>query len=140
MVEVISEELMEQRDLFGEEVHEFQIDGNPMLASICRHILDLKSRNPNNLNEKIKNANSIGEVDKMLLISIWLDDGLRGIITDTELRGKVTSWMLSKACLDPDAIGRARRFLMSKGEFPVPTKLIVDAEHHRERIARSVKT
>ncbi len=132
---------MEQQDLFGKPIpSDIQIGGNPMLEAICRHILDLKEHNTNGLTERIEQAGSIGEVDKLLMVSLWLDDGLRAILVDTEVRKKVTSWMLSHACLDPDAIGRARRYLMSKGKFAVPTKLIVDAERHRARIAKSVKS
>ncbi len=125
-----------QTDLFGEAtMPELHIDGNPMLASICRHILDLVSHDP-----RLLNGDTPGQVDRQLMIMIWLDDGLRALIPDIPQRKAIIEWLRDpKQCLDPDAIGRARRYLQERDMIRLSAKAVVTAENHRQRIARSVK-
>ncbi len=124
---------MEQTDLFGEPAR-VEIDNNGVLERVANHILDVVRRNPS-----LTDGETVGEIERKLLISVWLDDGLRTLIPDVKQRGDITNWLRSKQCVDPETVGRARRYLQSKDLIRLPQKAIVEAERHRERIARSVK-
>lgn len=125
-----------QKDLFGEQVYSIQIEGNPLLAGVCRHILDLVSRKP-----ELLDGETVGEIERKLFISIWLDNGLRDLIPNTDQRLAVTKWMQDpRKCIDPDVVSRARRYLVERDKIRLPAKAIQSAEQHRQRIARSVKS
>lgn len=124
------------KDLFGEEIEvQINIDGNPLLASICRQILEITRKRPDLLE-----GDTVGEIDRKLMIMIWLDNGLRSLLPDIEQRKAITDWMQNtKQCIDPEAISRARRYLQERDKIRLPAKAILNAERHRQRIAKSVK-
>lgn len=123
----------QQPDLFGESPR-IHIEGNPLLAQIANHILEIARRHP-----EVLDGDNVGEIDRKLMIYVWLDDGLRNLIPNDDQRATITLWLRSKACVDPDAIGRARRYLVERDLMRISQTAVKNAEQHRERIARSVK-
>jgi hypothetical protein len=127
-----------QTDLFGNPLNDaptIRLENNRMLEVLANQILDLVNRNPSLLD-----GDDMGTIDRRLLVSVWLDNGLRELIPDVEQRAKITAWMRTKAATDPDAIGRARRLLVARDLIRVSKAAIIAAESHRERIAKSVKS
>ncbi len=123
----------QQSDLFG-EAPRVSITNNQMLAQLANHILDIVRLHP-----EVLDGNNVGLIDRKLMVYVWLDDGLRSLIPDVDQRAEITKWLCSKACVDPDAIGRARRYLVERDLIRVSAAAVKNAENHRERIARSVK-
>ena len=119
-------------NLFGEQ--RIKIDGNPLLQDLCNHILDLVKRKP-----ELLNGNKVGNIDRQLTLSIWMEQGLWKFIPEDK-RADFEAWFMNaKHCPDEEAISRARRYLAEKDYIRLPQSAIQDAERHRQRIARSVK-
>lgn len=119
-------------DLFGEQ--RIKIAGNPLLEGIANHILDLIARDPGLLD-----GDKVGDIDRRLTLAIWYENGLRDYIPE-DRRDAFAEWFMDpKRCPDDEAISRARRYLAERDYIRLPQKAVQNAEHHRERIARSVK-
>lgn len=124
---------MTMQTLFGEQ--HIKIEGNPLLEGIANHILDLKLRYPD-----LEDGDTMAYIDRHVALKIWYDEGLGRFIPEDK-RAEFEQWFCSpKTCPDYDAITRARRYLQEKGLFRPTAKAILDAERHRQRIARSVKS
>lgn len=118
--------------LFGEK--HIKIDGNPLLESIANHILDLVERKP-----AVQDGDTMAHIDRHLALELWYDEGLGRFIPEDK-RAEFEAWFCSpKSCPDYEAITRARRYLQSMDLFRPSAKAVIDAERHRQRIARSVK-
>ena len=110
------------------------INENPLLAGIANHILELVKEYP-----ELIDGLTVGEIDRKLTLAIWFSEGLNRILTD-EQKEQFTTWAMNpKTCPDPEAISRARRYLVEKDYIRLPKQAIETAERHRQRIARSVK-
>ena len=119
-------------DMFGKP--HIIINENPLLAGIANHILELVKEYP-----ELIDGLSVGEIDRKLTLAIWFSEGLNRILTD-EQREQFTTWAMNpKTCPGPEAISRARRYLVEKDYIRLPKQAIETAERHRQRIARSVK-
>lgn len=120
-------------DLFNEpHIH---IAGNPLLEGIANHILRLV-----NEDATLLDGEKMGGIDRKLTLSIWYDSGLGAYIPE-DRREAFADWFSNpKNCPDDEAISRARRYLAERDLIRLPKKAIEDAERHRQRIARSVKS
>lgn len=119
-------------DLFGET--RITIKENPLLEGLANHILALVKARP-----ELLDGHKVGEIDRKLMLAIWFDEGLNQILTP-QLKDAFTEWALNeKSCPNPEAISRARRYLVERDYIRLPKQAIEDAERHRQRIARSVK-
>ena len=121
-----------QSDLFGEtRIH---IEGNPLLESVANHILDLVKRDP-----ALLDGDTVGRVDRQIMCALWADDGIREFIPADKWEA-FKAWATNpKRMIDPEAISRARRYLLEKDFIRVSSAAIKDAEFQRQRIGRSVK-
>jgi hypothetical protein len=122
-----------QTDLFGDPAR-IEIRDNDLLARTANHVRDVVSRNA-----WLTEGDTIGEIEKKIVVAIWLDDGLRATIPNEDQRATVTAWLISKQCLDSEIIRRACRYLREHDQLRFSQKAILAGERHRERIARSVK-
>jgi hypothetical protein len=124
----------EQPSFFGDDTQIVRIPSNELLARICNHILELVKRNPDLLD-----GDKVGEIDRKLMLEIWQEEGLNRILNPEQWE-KFSEWAMNpKTCPDPEAISRARRYLLEKDMIRISSTAIKQAEQHRQRIARSVK-
>ncbi len=119
-------------DLFGEtRVH---IPDNPTLERECNHILELVARQP-----ELLNGTKMGEIDRKLLLAVWRDNGVREIIQRADWL-LFEAWAMNpKLCVDPEIVGRARRWLAEKDYIRLPQAAVQNAEQQRQRIGRSLR-
>ena len=118
-------------DLFGEE--RISIAGNQYLADICNHILNLIPEGSPLLTGK-----SIGEINRKVTLAVWEDSGLTPEVWKGG-REAFHKWFMSKQVNQEEEIARALRYLTSHNIRHLPHDVIVKAEQHRQRIARSVR-
>lgn len=121
-----------QSDMFGEP--RIQIPGNPLLEGLCNHLLRLIERDP-----ELLTGDKVGIIDRKLVLAVWMEEGLNQILTGEQMEAFMEWAMDPKKCPDPEAISRARRYIVERDIVRLPKKAIENAEMHRQRISRSVK-
>jgi hypothetical protein len=124
-------------NLWGEEYDDpiVRLEDNKYLEKLSNQILNLTKRAPNLLN-----GDTIGEINRKVMIAVWLDNGLKQQIPDKDLRQAVIEWLKNtKVAISEENSSRAVRYLASRDLIRLPSKAVQEAERHRQRIARSVK-
>ncbi len=122
-------------DMLGKEYDDpvVRLEDNKLLEGVANHILELVKRYPNLIEGK-----TVGEIDRKLKIAFWLET-IKPVIHSGSI-DRFIEWAKNpKQCIDTETIGRARRFLLERDLIRLPSSVILDAERHRQRIARSVK-
>ena len=121
-----------QVDLFGSHV---EIKDNPLLERICNEILRLVNNKP-----ELLDGDDLSKIDRRLAISLWLDSGLRNIISDVELRGQVTGFLAdTKRCTSFDVVSRARRLLVSQDKIRLSQSAIISGHENKKRVEQSLR-
>jgi hypothetical protein len=123
---------MPQPDLFGER--RIKIEGNLLLEGIANHILDLYSKDP-----ELLNGDSVGEINRKVTLAIYFDNGLLQVLQSGAKEQFIEWFMNKKLAHTEEEIARALRYLVQNDYLRLPSKALIDAERHRQRIARSVK-
>ena len=120
-------------NLFGET--RVSISGNPKLAGIANHIMEIKRRTPNLLD-----GDSIGEINRKVHLEVMLDNGLIPIIQSGDV-AKFREWYIDKKQNSDteEECARALRYLAEHDYERLPAKAVQDAERQRQRISNSVK-
>ncbi len=119
-------------DMFGER--RITILGNSYLADIANHVLELTERDPSLLT-----GNSIGEINRKVTLAVWEDSGLTPQVLAGG-RDAFRKWFMNAKVNQEEEVARALRWLSANDHVRLPTKAIQDAEQHRLRIARSVRS
>ncbi len=124
-------------DFFGEYYDDpvVKLEDNKYLEKLSNRILGLTKRHPNLLD-----GDTIGEINRKVMLAVWLDNGLERQIPDKDLRRSIIEWLKNtKIAVSEENTSRAVRYLAGKDLIRLPSKAVQDAERHRQRIARSVK-
>ncbi len=124
-------------DMFNKEYDDpvVRLEDNKYLEKLSNQILDLTKRFPNLLD-----GDTIGEINRKVMIAVWLDNGLTTQIPNKELRASFVEWLKNtKVAISEENTSRSVRFLAGKDLIRLPSKAVQEAERHRQRIARSVK-
>jgi len=118
-------------DLFGEQrVH---IPDNSPLEREANHILELVARD-----SSLLNGTTMGQIDRKLLLAVWKDNGMMSA-AQTGDWATLEAWAMdTKRCIDPEVVGRARRWLLEHDQIRVPSVAVADAERQRQRIGKSL--
>ncbi len=112
-----------------------KLEDNKYLEKLSNHILGLTKRHPNLLD-----GDTIGEINRKVMLAVWLDNGLEKQVPDKDTRKALLEWLKNtKVAVGEENTSRAVRYLASKDLIRLPSKAVQDAERHRQRIARSVK-
>ncbi len=112
-----------------------KLEDNKYLEKLSNHILGLTKRHPN-----ILDGDTIGEINRKVMLAVWLDNGLERQLPDKDTLKALLEWLKNtKVAIGEENTSRAVRFLASKDLIRLPSKAVQDAERHRQRIARSVK-
>jgi hypothetical protein len=122
-------------DMLGDSYDDpvVKLEDNKLLEGIANHILDLVKHYPNLIEGK-----TVGEIDRKLKIAFWLES-VKPVIQSGSIERFIEWAKNSKLCVDNETISRARRFLVERDLIRLPSSVILEAERHRQRIARSVK-
>jgi hypothetical protein len=119
-------------DMFGERL--ITIPCNSYLADIANHILDLTKRDP-----LLLTGASIGEINRKVTLAVWEDSGLTPLVFAGG-REAFRKWFMNAKVNQEEEVARALRWLSANDHVRLPTKAIQNAEQHRQRIARSVRS
>lgn len=120
-------------NLFGEQ--RIKIDGNPKLEGIANHILNLYSHD-----KTLLDGGTIGEINRKIHLAMMLDNGLAKVILTGDIEHFRTWYLNKKANTETEEeIARALRYLSERDYLRLPKEVLINAEQHRQRIARSVK-
>jgi len=116
-------------NLFGEQ--RITIQGNPLLQDIANHVYQIYQREPS-----IVNGKSVGEIYRRITLAVYFENGL-SLVLKTASKDDFTDWFMSAHT--EEEIARAIRWLREHDYIRFPENVVVTAERHRQRIARSVK-
>jgi len=120
---------MEQSDLFG-NVRLVDLNDNPVLQRMAERLLDMCQRDPSLLS-----GDSVGEIDRKISASVWLDDGLSNLIPSDQRQRYFD--IMAKAT-EGEVITRARRWLTEKDLIRLPASVIRKSEQSRSRISQAM--
>ncbi len=121
-----------QRNLFNEP--SVSIPDNPTLERAAIMLLKLVEGDPSLLN-----GEKVGEIDRKLRFALYMDQGLRDILTPDQVGAVEEFLMDSKRCIDPEVINRARRWLVEHDRIRLPAKAVQAAERDRSRLSSAFK-
>ncbi len=105
-------------NLLGEYYDEPVVDikDNEYLARLSNQILDLKKKYPN-----LFDGDTIGEINRKVMLAVWLDNGLEREITDRALLKSLIEWLKNtKIAISEENTSRAVRYLASRDLIRLP--------------------
>ncbi len=125
--------MIQQSDLFDEP--HIIIEKNPLLERVANDVLDLVQHRP-----ELLSGDNIGVIDRRISVCLWLDSGLRQILSDVELRKQVTTFLADpQKCVSFDVVSRARRLLVAEDKIRLSKSAIENGIRQKNKVEQSLR-